>query len=197
MFGKSLICSAFSLFLIFCQALIYPQNNDTVGKNIYVNGYYFENGIGSKEMLGLRLKARADLFYREKNYASAVKFYEEASGYLPEEADIYFNLGNIYMDRGVINLAVSYYKLAQDKFFYPENRLKSKRNYYLSLVRYGITLVQLSRTRNNDDALKMAREIYWKISKLQPEMTNNFPETISDISNLGFMLFGNVIVNKK
>ncbi len=197
MFGKSLICSAFSLFLIFCQALIYPQNNDTVGKNIYVNGYYFENGIGSKEMLGLRLKARADLFYREKNYASAVKFYEEASGYLPDEADIYFNLGNIYMDRGVINLAVSYYKLAQDKFFYPENRLKSKRNYYLSLVRYGITLVQLSRTRNNDDALKMAREIYWKISKLQPEMTNNFPETISDISNLGFMLFGNVIVNKK
>jgi tetratricopeptide (TPR) repeat protein len=162
-----------------------------------VNGYYFENGIGSKEMLGLRLKARADLFYREKNYASAVKFYEEASGYLPDETDIYFNLGNIYMDRGVINLAVSYYKLAQDKFFYPENRLKSKRNYYLSLVRYGITLVQLSRTRNSDDALKMAKEIYWKISRLQPEMTNNFPETISDVSNLGFMLFGNAIVNKK
>ncbi len=188
MFGKSLICSAFSLILIFSAA---------AGKQLYVNGYYFENDIDTKQILGLRLKARADQFYREKSYASAVKFYEEASRYLPDEADIYFNLGNIYSNRGILNLASVYYKLAEEKYLFPENRLKSRKFYFLSLIRYGISLAEMSKTRGNEDSSKLAKDVYWKVSGLQSVMTNDFPETVREFSNFNRLLYGDVIINRK
>ncbi|MGA2142759.1 MAG: tetratricopeptide repeat protein [Brevinematales bacterium] len=202
MSGKSLICSAFSpalaLLLIFSAASAFAQNNEPAGiRKVYVNGYYFDKGISPAQILGLRLKARADLFYRDKNYASAVKYYEQASTYLPDEAEIYFNLGNIYYDRRIDNLAADYYKRARDKYPLVENFLKSKRDYYLSLVRYGITLARLSKSNNSDEDSKMAKEIYWQVSGLQPAMTNDFPETARDVATLNKTLFGDVTVIKK
>jgi tetratricopeptide (TPR) repeat protein len=197
MSGRSLICSAFSVALVLSAAAVFPQTNDAGVKKVYVNGYYFENGISPAQILGLRLKARADLFYRDKNYASAVKYYEQASTYLPEEAEIYFNLGNIYYDRGINNLAADYYRLAKDRYPMAENFLKSKRDYYLSLVRYGITLARLSKSNKSDEDSKKAKDIYWQVSGLQPSMTNDFPETAREVITLNKTLFGDVTVIKK
>jgi tetratricopeptide (TPR) repeat protein len=182
--------------LLTCLARVFSDENQPAVKKLCVNGYSFDGPITPDQIMGLRLKARADLFYREKEFANAVKFYEEASQFLPDEADIYFNLGNIYSGRGIDNLAADYFKRAGEKYLFPENH-QSRENYYLSLIRYGISLARMSRTGVNEDDSKLAKDVYWKVSDMLPVMTNKFPATMKELSNLNRLIYGDVMINKR
>jgi tetratricopeptide (TPR) repeat protein len=200
MSGKSLICSVLSLLffcLFFARGYLSSQGGNDFKTNLYVNGYDFSGSIDSRQMLGLRLKARADLYFREKNYASAIKFYEEASSYLPDEADIYYNLGNIYYTRNIYGMSSKYFRIAGEKYLMPENRLKSRQFYYQSTIRYGISLAELSKAGQDNESARKAREIYWKLSDAVNFMTNDFPETGADFSNFNRILYGDITVNKR
>ncbi len=198
MSGKYRICFALSLAaFFFTGAVVFAQEQQGSKSKLYVNGYDFNGSIDSKEILGLRLKARADLYFREKNFASSIKYYEEASRYIPGEADIYFNLGNIYLSRNIYNMSASYFKMAGDRYLSPDNRLKSRKFYYLSIIRYGISLAGLSKTRGNEESSKAAKDVYWKIMGMESVMTNDFPEISGEFSNFNRALYGDVTVNKK
>ena len=68
---------------------------------------------------------------------------------LKNEADIYFNLANIYFEEKVYNLAGRYYQIAEEKYLLPENYGKTQKYRYLSMIRLGFSLEKLRDEENN------------------------------------------------
>ncbi len=196
MSGKFRICFVLSLSLFCFFQPAFAQDDLPVKEKLNVNGYNFFNSIDTKQIIGLRLKARADLYYNKKKFANAIKYYEEASRYLPGEADIFFNLGNIYKEEAIFNMAAVYYKMAYEKYLLPENFNKTQKYYYFSLIRYAISLSKVKDINNDNE--KKAKEVLSGLMDQEKEFTVKFPETVQEYSNLNKLIYGDVmIINKQ
>ncbi len=152
MSGKYLKCSVLviSLFLTLTSRM-----EAELKKKILVNGYVVEN-LDKKDIQGLRNKAMGDLLYHRGSLAEAIKYYEQATKYIPNEADVYFRLGEIYFQNKIYKLALSYYDLAWQKYNYPENAGKSAKYKYLILAHQGTILYN---TEKIDEAIEKRLEI--------------------------------------
>lgn len=175
----------FSLFFVFSSLFSLER-----GEKFSVNGYYFlkyDKNIG----IGLRTKAIGDTYYKNANYSKAIQYYEKAIKYIPNEADLYFNLGNIYASHKVYNIALRYYKLASEKYTLPENFGKTQKNYYLSLIRYAFSLQKL---KDYDDNEKKAKQVTLKLSEYTKEISEKFPEILQELEKLYILIYGTTTV---
>ncbi len=173
------------------QAPTAPKED--VKDKLYINGFYLP-AYEKNEIIGLRAKAVADLFFRKGNYSQAIKYYEQASKFITNEADIYYNLGNIYAYEKVYNMAANYYKIASDKYRLPENFGKTQRYYYIAMIRYGFSLEKVKDYENNHQkALKVASQL----TNLQGEIKNNYPDVLDEMDKFNKLLYGETAVQKK
>ncbi len=180
-YRKCFIPALISVFGFFCFAFAEVAAQEDK-ENVYVNGFNMMR-MTESNMIGLRFKATGDMYLRQGLYARALSFYERASQYLPNEADIYFNLGNIYQYHKIYSLAERYYQFAIDRYAYPENSQKSKKNLYLSQIRRGFALEKLDQ---HDRAKVIALDVY----KIQGDITNAFPEIYDEMINFFKAVYG-------
>ncbi|MGC8765974.1 MAG: tetratricopeptide repeat protein [Brevinematia bacterium] len=187
MYGRFLKSLPVAFSLVF---FLTPLFSLSMGEKFSVNGYYFlsyNKNIG----LGLRAKAIGDTYYKSANYSRAIQYYERAIKYIPNEADLYFNLGNIYASHKVYNIAIRYYKIASEKYTLPENFGKTQKNYYLSLIRYAFSLQKL---KDYDDNEKKARQIVSKLAEYSKEISEKFPEIQPELEKLYILVYGTTTV---
>jgi len=189
MYGKYLICLV-TVSLIFVFTIGFSENKTLQKDKVYVNGYQFFI-MDTTQIAGLRAKATADLFYRKKAYAKALKYYEEAGKLLPNEADIYFNIGNIYAHEEVYTLAATYYKKAMEKYLLPENYGKTQKFYFLSLVRYGFCLYK---EKDREENKEKARAVVQELLDRESEIRTNFPDVVSEMEKLFKLMYGTTSV---
>lgn len=170
MSGKYRKCFIPALISVFgCVCILFAAVPGQEEKDdIYVNGYHIIH-LSESNLTGLQFKAIGDMYLRQGAYARALSYYEKAASYLPNEADIYFNLGNIYQYHKIYALSLRYYQTAIERYAYPENNEKSKKNLYLSQIRRGYALEELDRY---DEAKLAAADLF----KIQSDITNAFPE---------------------
>ena len=193
MSGKCRTCLALITSAVLSCALSFAGESDMlpVSKDkIYVNGYRMGNNY-QQELLGLREKAVADLFYNRSSLAQAIKYYERASQKIPNEADIYFKLGNIYRFEKVYNMAAAYYKIASDKYQLPENTGKTQKYRYLSVIYYGYSL-ELS--REIGDNHQKAQEVAAWLMDNEKEIKRDYPEVTNDMESFYRIILGDVSV---
>jgi tetratricopeptide (TPR) repeat protein len=178
MFGKFLKC-----FLLFVSIFCFLQNGFSKEKrNFTVNGYSFLYA-DNLHVRGLRLKAKADMLFRKGAYALAIQPYEDASRYLPNEADIYFNLGNIYMRQGIWQMALRYFQIAESKYLLPENHGKTQKYRYISIMNQGRCHLAL------DDA-QAARRAAIRLRAERRAIVNNFPELENEMEDFLTEIYG-------
>ncbi len=188
MYGKFL-----KKLLIIFNLLIFTSLFSNEKGNLNINGYTilsYNKNIG----LGLRSKALGDMYYKSRNYTKAIFHYEKAIKHIPNEADVYFNLGNIYASHKVYNIAATYFKLASEKYLLPENHGKTQKNYYLSLIRYAFSLEKL---KEYDDNHKKAQLIASKINENYKEISEKFPEIIPELETLYKFIYGTTYIISK
>ncbi len=183
MYGKFLK----SLLIIFSSFVILSYSFPLEKQERFsVNGYHFLY-YNKKVGLGLRAKAIGDMYYKNANYSKAIQYYEKAIKYIPNEADLYFNLGNIYASHKVYNIAARYYNLSVEKYTLPENYGKTQKNYYLSLIRYAFCLQKLKDYDNNE---KKAKQIVTKLAEYGKEINEKFPEILPELEKLYIFVYG-------
>lgn len=193
MSGKFLICFAI-INLAFISGAVYPQTDYPQKDKLVVNGFSLDS-YGKNELIGLRSKALADLKFRKEQYNEAIKYYEDASKYLPNEADIYLSLGNIYAFEKVYRMAAKYYKIAMGKYLLPENFGKTQKYYYLAQIRYAYYLDKLG---NDEDNHKIAEGVFQKLLNVQNEMQSKYPDTAVEMDYLRRQIYGDVkIIQRK
>lgn len=194
MSGKFLNCLIrISLFLAVSVPLFAAVKADELKKSVlYINGYNLKS-YEKGDILGLRAKAVADMYYRKSNFSKAIQFYEEASRHLPNEAEVYFNLANIYVAEQVYNLAASYYNRALEKFILPENATKTKKFFYLSMIGYAYSLEKSKNYGDNHDKAKKAMA---ELMRAQQEIQESFPELIPELDKLNRLMYGDVMIIK-
>ncbi len=167
-----------------------PNKTENTKEKIMING--FTPGIlNGNVLLGLRAKAVADLYFRQADYSQALKYYEQASRHITNEADIYYNLGNIYAYEKVYNMAQSYYLIAASKYRLPENFGKTQKYYYLSMIRYGFSL---EKTRQIDDNHKKALDVADSLNDKKNEMKQNYPEIFEEFDQFYRIVYGSVMI---
>lgn len=214
MSGKFLRCSTLISFflpaLLWAQSAVVPdtrnqyflersgtsqQDQDTAGihkTNLTINGFTLYSP-DTRDMSGLRAKAMADLLQRRGSQSLAIKYYETALKTIPEEADIYFNLGNIYLEKRVWQLASRYYALAVAKYTMPENFAKTQKYRYLSLIRQGIALEKM---RDDSDNHRKAEKIVLELMDYEKEIRKNYPEIIKEMDTFIRLVYGDMPVNR-
>lgn len=178
-FPKCLLLILFSLTVLW----ITGYSDDTTGKK--VNGYDLDS-LDSEYLKGLRRKALGDMLLNQESYATAIKYYEEATLYIPDEADIYFNLGNCYYNigaestnsgnkqPGIYAIAAEYYTIALDKYDLEENQSKSKKNYYLSMIRLGTAYNLIEKNSS-------AKELGYALFDEDDDIYSDFPGITNEL----------------
>lgn len=161
-------------------------SEEVANREVSVNGYYVMS-FSKDVLLGLRSKAIGDMYYNRGNFTKAIKYYEKAIKLLPNEADVYFNLGDIYAENKVYNIAIVYFKKASEKYTLPENYGKTQRNFYLSLIRYAFLLEKM---KDYEDNHKRAMEVAGEISRYRGEIESKFPEIIPELNKLYMLIYG-------
>ena len=182
MYGKFLKDLLIISNIVIFSTLLFPED----GERFSVNGYYLLS-YNKNTGLGLRTKAIGDTYYKNANYSRAIQYYEKAIKYIPNEADLYFNLGNIYASHKVYNIAIRYYGLAVEKYTLPENFGKTQKNYYLSLIRYAFSLQKL---KDYDENEKKAKEVVIKLLEYTKEISDKFPEILPELEKLYILVYG-------
>lgn len=191
MSGKYRTCLAAVISVFLLASLSFASDGLPVSKEkIYVNGYRIGNDW-RVELMGLREKAVADLFYNRSSLAQAIKYYERASQKLPNEADIYFRLGNIYRFEKVYNMAAAYYKIASEKYPLPENTGKTQKYRYLSIIYYGYSLEM---SRDSGDNHEKAQQVAAWLQDNEKEIRQSYPEVTNDLNNFYRIILGDVTV---
>ncbi len=191
MSGKFPICLIIVSFIAIGN-VNFANNRSLQKDRVYVNGYQFFV-LDTSQIAGLSAKATADLFYRKKAYAKALKYYEEAVKLLPNEADIYFNIGNIYVHEEVYSLAASYYKKAMEKYMLPENYGKTQKFYFLSLIRYGFCLYK---EKDREDNKEKARAVVKELMDREIEIKTNYPDVVPEMEKFYKLMYGTTAVFK-
>ncbi len=123
-------------------------------KTFVVNGFRFQY-LDKNRILGLRAKAEGDVLFRRNHKAEALKYYEIATRYIPNEADVYFRLGEIYFNNEIYKMAISYYDKALVKYTYPENAEKPKQHVFLALIHKGYALIKVNKIDKAQDILNI------------------------------------------
>jgi tetratricopeptide (TPR) repeat protein len=192
MSGKFRICfiSIISFLLVHALAFGEYQELEQTKTKLYVNGFSLVS-FGKKEILGIRAKGVADLFFRKGEYSRSIKYYEQASRYLTNEADIYYNLGNIYAYEKVYHMAASYYKLAMDKYTLPENLGKTQKYYYLALIRYGFSL---EKSKDIGDNHSRAERVAAQLIEKQEMIKRDYPEIADELDKFYKLIYGNAVI---
>lgn len=176
MSGKSVRCFTLSLICFFSVSLWASSDEFGTKSRLSVNGYDLVN-FGKKEIQGLRAKAAADLYMRKGEYSRAIQYYEMASKLIPNEADVYYSLGRIYLIEKVYNLSARYFKIAAEKYRLPENHGKTQKYYYLSRIGYGMALASdTANPERQDEARKVASALIEEESTIASE----YPEVMGD-----------------
>ena len=166
MSGKFQKCFLFTLSLILFSLPVFAD----ISKTIVVNGYRFQ-GLTKNQIIGLRAKAEGDVLFRRNHKAEALKYYETASRYIPNEADVFFRLGEIYFNNEIYKMAISYYDKALEKYKYPENVDKPKQHLFLALIHKGDALIRRNRIDKAQDILNI-------LDKYKKTMKKNYPELV-------------------
>lgn len=125
-------------------------------------------------------KEQGDKYFYQKNYSKAIEFYEKALQINPKYPEVYYMLGNIYKLKKLYDIALNYYKYAEDFKYY----FKIKEMYYYLL--YDISEIHFF-TRNfsnflNYNNILISYDNYYKyfskeifsILNLVPEGENIF-----------------------
>lgn len=199
MSGKFQICLALITSLVLGTAWL-PLKADAAEhavktafkENLRIKGYWFTN-LGPNELKGLREKAKADYYYNQGRLADAIRHYEQASKMLPEEADIYYNLGSVYYSLSVFNTASRYFHVAAEKYPLPVNTGKTQKYRYRSLIYEGISL-EKSRYINEDNHAK-AESILADLMKEEKLIRQDYPEVTNELRVFSETVFGKTRVN--
>jgi tetratricopeptide (TPR) repeat protein len=189
MSGKYRICFILIISLLFVDSLVFGEFQDVeqTKTKLYVNGFSLVS-FGKKEILGIRAKGVADLYFRKGAFSRSIKYYEQASRYLPNEADIYYNLGNIYAYEKVYQMAASYYKLALDKYPLPENLGKTQKYYYLALIRYGFSL---EKAKDIQDNHSKAEAVAARLIEQQNLIKKDYSDITDELDKFYKLMYGN------
>lgn len=191
MSGKYRICLPTIISLLMTVAAFATGPEEGQKSSLTVNGYFFRE-YGVDEIEGLRSKAVADLFYLQGSISRSVQYYEIAARKIPNEADIYLRLGDIYNELNVQTMALSYYRMAVEKYVLPENAGKSAKYRYLAMIRLARTL-ENTRTLNNGH--EEADKVIAMIQKdHEQNIKSQFPEVYSELLDVKSYVIGNVIV---
>lgn len=191
MSGKYRTCLAVITSAVLSISLSFADNGEAVSKDrLYVNGYLMGSNW-HQELLGLREKAVADLFYNRSSLAQAIKYYERASQKVPNEADIYYKLGNIYRFEKVYNMAAAYYKIASEKYLLPENNGKTQKYRYLSMIYYGYSLEM---SRDIGDNHEKAQGVAAWLQENEKEIKQNYPDVTNEMDSFYRIILGDVTI---
>lgn len=177
MFGKFQRC-----LVLTCSCLLLPVLLQAESGKIIVNGFVIEE-IDKQDIQGLRNKAMGDLLFHRGSLAEAIKYYEKAAKFIPNEADVYFRLGEIYFQNKIYKLALSYYDLALQKYAYPENAGKSGKNRYLILAHQGTILY-------NTDKIDEAIEKRMLIVRDKRLIQRDYPELKDEMLRFFILTLG-------
>lgn len=176
MSGKYLKCFiAISLLLSFSQ-LVYGN------QSIVINNHYIED-LGKDQIIGLRYKAIGDLLIKKKAYSIAIKYYENAIKYLPEEAEIFFKLGEIYYIEKVYEMAIRYYQLADKYYLLSQNINKPSKEKYITLIHLGISYEQI------DDKIA-CRLVAKRLREQQKDIDDFYPELNKELNAFYKRIYG-------
>jgi tetratricopeptide (TPR) repeat protein len=173
---------------------ILPKKEQIQKENLFINGFRqpFWDRI---QLEGLRAKAVADLYYHKGDYTRAIQYYEDASRKLPQEADVYFNLANIYAIQDVYFMAAKYYHIAAEKYLLSENFGKTQKYYYLSRIRYAFFLEK--QAKHNQDNEELAKKIFMSLLEHEQEIRENFPDILDEFEKLYKNIYGDTKVISK
>lgn len=151
----------------------YSQDPNT---NFTINGYLYSTNRHFKK--GLRLKEIGNYFFRKNLYEQAVPYYEKALEFIPNEADISFQLAEIYFKKKLWRLAELYYSETIELLKDPVNFGKSQLNSYLSQVQIAKIYHIQKNTQKVQEMLANLREQKTTLISLYPsvwkELTNYF-----------------------
>lgn len=170
MYGRFLRCLVLAVSILFTQTA-FAKKSANKKDHFTVNGFSI-NFLDNNKVRGLRLKAKGDMLLRKKFHAAAIQPYELALQYIPNEADIYFSLGDIYANERIYKMAVRYYEIAAHKYTLPENAGKTQKYYYLSLVYQGKALLKLNKTKEANKIAYIIRSNHKYIVADFGEITN-------------------------
>jgi len=136
--------------LLFIFLILYPSKNinSQTNQEFSINGYLYSTNNNFKK--GLRLKEIGNFFYRKKAYAQSIPYYEKALKYIPTEADISFQLAEIYYKKKLWRLSELYYSETIELLKNPMNFGKSQLNSYLSQIR----IAKIYHIQNRKEVLK-------------------------------------------
>jgi len=201
MYGKFQTCSIKIIkyiiisLLLASSSLIYSQTitNNQSKQSFTVNGFT-PPYLNSRVLLGFREKAEGDLYIRKKSYPSALKHYETAEMYLPDEADIYYNLGVIYGYEDIYSMAADYFKTAIDKYSLPADAGKPPQMKYLAMIRYAFFLEKGRDKPGNHDKAVQELNI---IESVMPGIKDSYPDVAGEYQVLYKLIYGTTRIEKE
>jgi tetratricopeptide (TPR) repeat protein len=145
----------------------------------------------SRMLAGIRAKGVADLMVRRGSSSRAIRFYEIALKSVPDEADIWFSLGNIYYEEKVYKIAAKYYKIAAGKYLLPDNAGKTLKFRWQSLIRMGCAL---EKQRDEENGHQDASDLVDTLREQEPRILKDFPDLRDELYDLYRMVHGEVYV---
>ncbi len=181
MSGRSQRCFLILTSLLVLPLLLHAQSK----KKLLVNGYVIEN-MEKKDIQGLRFKATGDLLFSRGRLAEAIKYYEKATKFIPNEADVYFKLGEIYYQNKIYKLALSYYDMALTRYTYPENSGKSAKSKYLIWAHQGTILYLM-------DQPDKSIEKRYELVKNKMLIKKDFPELTDEMIKFFVLSLGETL----
>ena len=155
-------------------------------------GYYNAN-----QLLGIREKGAADFYYQHQSYARAIRYYESATLKIPDEAEVYYRLGEIYAYLQVYSMSAKYYKLALDKYPLPVNLGKPKKYQDLSRIRYAFYSFKSSENSEDSRPKDRAIAIEHELGKTMPEIKDTQPDVYDEYEKLHMLIYGQTSVIQK
>lgn len=128
---------------------------------------------------------------RRGSSSRAIRFYELALKNVPNEADIWLALGNIYYDEKVYRIAASYYRIAAEKYQLPENFGKTKKYRWQSLIRMGYSLEKL---KDEENGHREAVNLVSSLREQETQILKEIPDLRDELYALYRMVHGEVYI---
>ncbi len=161
-----------AIIVLLCFSPTYSQDN--TNDDFFINGFSFDKE-NSNYNKGIRLQGIGDYFFKGKSYVNAVPYYEQALTFLPSEADITFNLAEIYKNEELWRLAMLYYEQTIELLQLPVNFGKSQLNVYISRIK----MAQIHHLKGESDK---ARKLVTEIRKESSLLESSYPKAYKALS---------------